>query len=62
MLITLNVSHVDVVRLVATSLHESMRDIARMYDYGEYPEEVANDLAALNKAYQYYTGKEMNYD
>jgi len=62
MLITLNVSHVDVVRLVATSLHESMRDIARMYDYGEYPEEVANDLAALNKAYQYYTGKEMSYD
>lgn len=62
MLITLNVSHVDVVRLVATSLHESMRDIARMYDYGEYPEEVAKDLAALNKAYQYYTGKEMNYD
>ena len=62
MLITLNVSHVDVVRLVATSLHESMRDIARMYDYGEYPEEVANDLAALNRVYQYYTGKEMNYD
>jgi hypothetical protein len=62
MLITLNVTHVDIVRLVATSLQESMRDIARMYDYGEYPADVAQDLAALNRAYQYYTGKEMNYD
>lgn len=62
MLITLDVNHMDVVRLVSTSLQESIRNIARMYDYGEYPESVEEDLIALNRVYQYYTGKEIAND
>ena len=58
MIVAFDVNHTDVVKLVAISLHESIRDIARMYDYGDYPETVEKDLAALNRVYQYYTGKE----
>jgi len=55
----INLSHDDITRIVCTSLHESIKNIASMYDYGEYPDYVEQDLAALNKVYQYYSGKEI---
>ena len=61
MLVTINMSNTDISRLVETSIHESIQNLCRMYDYGEYPPEVEADLVALNRVYQYYSGKELEH-
>ena len=58
-LITIKIGNEDMSRLVCTSLHESIKDLGSMYDYENYPEDVESDLAALNRVYQYYCGREI---
>jgi hypothetical protein len=59
MLVTLTLEPDQIDNLVSDSLHQSIKNLASMHGYKDYPLDVEEDLAALNRVYQYYTGKEL---
>jgi hypothetical protein len=57
MLITFSMEPDQIDKLVSDSLHESIKNLCSMHGYQDYPDDVKQDLAALSRVYQYYTGK-----
>ena len=57
MQLDINVDPEELDKIVANCLHESIRTVASFHGYSNYPEDAAQDLAALSRVYQFYTGK-----